>query len=44
LFKLSFFPTLKTGLRKGHAPEYRNTFHAFVKIFKQEKIQGLYRG
>lgn len=27
-----------------HATKYRNTFHAFFTILRQEGIQGLYRG
>ncbi|KAJ3102368.1 Mitochondrial oxaloacetate carrier protein [Phlyctochytrium bullatum] len=33
-----------TGLYKGHPPSYRNTFHAFFKIFQDEGLQGLYKG
>ncbi|KAJ3214722.1 Mitochondrial oxaloacetate carrier protein [Dinochytrium kinnereticum] len=33
-----------TGLRKGSPPSYRNTLHAFLKIYQDEGIPGLYKG
>ncbi|ORY49915.1 mitochondrial carrier [Rhizoclosmatium globosum] len=33
-----------TGLNKGLAPSYKNTFHAFYKIVQTEKFWGLYSG
>lgn len=33
-----------TGLRTGHAPQYRSTAHAFATIWKLDGLKGLYRG
>ncbi|KAI8852219.1 mitochondrial carrier domain-containing protein [Chytridium lagenaria] len=33
-----------TGLKKGFPPKYRNTFHAFLKIYRDEGFSGLYKG
>ncbi len=33
-----------SGLRKGYAPEYKNTFDAFRSIAKADGVKGLWKG
>jgi len=36
--------TFETGLHKGKKPLYRNTLDAFIQIYRQNGIVGLYKG